>query len=460
MATNRRSTVQLSQQAIDTRPVPPGQLPERGGPHRRIDRLIADWGTTPGKLRLTRLILVIGIVLAGVVGVVTANNRVDTTRDIADRLEPLNANVSTLYQSLADADATVAAGFLSGGVEPEEVRARYDHDILRATANLAQAGTQAGEEVVTANRIADITTQLPFYTGLVERARANNRQDLAVGAAYLRRASELMQSSILPEAAEMQRQQASRLNDAYERAGAVPVVALAACGATLAGLIWVQVFLCRRTRRIVNIGLVMASGAVLAGLVWWTAAGTASAGSLARSLEHSRAVSDALGPAQIVALQARAVESLGLITRNDGSEPDFDARMQVLARNDGAGGALGAGMKFASDPQGRALVQAAIDDARDYAAAHEEVQRLDDAGEYIKAVDAAVNTRQASAASAFDRLAAALQKAVEYERGAFARDIERARGWLTGLPVGIGTLALIAAVGVALGVRQRLEEYR
>jgi hypothetical protein len=452
--------VQMSQQAVEIRPVLPGQLPKRGEPPRRIDRLIADWRTTPGTLRLARMILVIGIVLAGVVGVVTANNRVDTTRDIAERLEPLNADVSTLYQSLADADATVAAGFLSGGVEPAEVRARYDSHILTATASLAGAGTQAGAEVVTANRIADITTQLPVYTGLVERARANNRQDLVVGAAYLRRASELMQSSILPEAAEMQRQQASRLNDAYQRAGAVPVVAFAACGATLAGLIWVQVFLCRRTHRIINIGLVMASAAVLAGLAWWTAAGMASAGSLARSLEHSRAVSDALGPAQIMALQARAVESLGLITRDSGSELDFDARMQVLARNGGAGGALGAAEEFASDPQGRALVQAANDAAQGYSSAHEEVRRLDDAGEYIKAVDAAVSTHQASAATAFGRLAAALQTAVEYERVAFTRDIDRARGWLTGLPAGIGTLALIAAVGVALGVRQRLEEYR
>ncbi|MGH3776352.1 MAG: hypothetical protein ACRDRR_11575 [Pseudonocardiaceae bacterium] len=452
--------MQRSHQAVEIRPVPPGQLPARGRPPRRIDRLIADWDTTPGKLRLARLVLVIGIVLAGVVGVVTASNRVDTTRDIAERLEPLNANVITLYQSLADADATVAAGFLSGGVEPSEMRARYDRDILTATASLAQAGTQTGEEPVTAKRIADITGQLPVYTGLVERARVNNRQGMAVGVTYLRNASELMREVILPAAAELQRRQASRLDDAYQRAGAVPVVALAACGASLAGLIWVQVFLCRRTQRVLNIGLVLASGAVLAGLVWWTAAGMASAGSLARSLEHSRSVSDALAPAQIAALQARAVESLGLITRDGASEPDFDARMQVLARNGGAGGALGAAMQFASDREGRALMQAAIDDAGGYVAAHKEVRRLDDVGEYAKAVGAAVNTDQTSAAAAFDRLAAALQAAVDYERRAFGTDIDRARDWLTGLPTGIGTLALIAAVGVALGVRQRLEEYR
>lgn len=452
--------MQLSPQAVETRPVPSSQPPERGWPNRRVDRLINDWGTTPGKLRLIRIVLVIGIVLAGVVGVVTANNRVETTRDIAERLEPLNADVTTLYQSLAGADATVAAGFLSGGVESSEVRARYDRDILTATASLAQAGTQADEEPVTAQRIADITGQLPVYTGLVERARANNRQGVAVGVTYLRNASERMREVILPAAAELQRRQASRLNDAYQRAGAVPVVALAACGASLAGLIWVQVFLCRRTQRVINVGLVLATGAVLAGLVWWTAAGIASAGSLARALGHSRSVSEALGPAQLTALQARAVESLGLITRDGAIEPDFDARMQILARNDGAGGALGAAMQFATDPTGRALVQAAVGAAGGYDAAHKEVRRLDDIGEYPKAVDAAVGTHPASAAVAFDRLTAVLRDAVDYEREAFGRNIDRARDWLTGLPTGIGTLALIAAVGVALGVRQRLEEYR
>ncbi|HZA16120.1 MAG TPA: hypothetical protein VE645_04365 [Pseudonocardiaceae bacterium] len=452
--------MQLSPQAVETRPVPSSQPPERGWPHRRVDRLIKDWGTTPGKLRLIRIVLVIGIVLAGVVGVVTANNRVNTTRDIAERLEPLNADVTTLYESLADADATVAAGFLSGGVESSEVRVRYDQDILIGTASLAQAGTQADEEPVTAQRIADITGQLPVYTGLVERARANNRQGVAVGVTYLRNASERMREVILPAAAELQRRQASRLNDAYQRAGAVPVVALAACGASLAGLTWVQVFLCRRTQRVLNVGLVLATGAVLTGLAWWTAAGMASASSLARALGHSRSVSEALGPAQLTALQARAVESLGLITRDGASEPDFDARMQILARNDGAGGALGAAMQFATDPKGRAMVQAAVDAAGGYDAAHKEVRRLDDVGEYPQAVDAAVGTHPASAAVAFDRLTAVLQNAVDHEREAFGRNIDRARDWLTGLPTGIGTLALIAAVGVALGVRQRLEEYR
>jgi hypothetical protein len=189
--------------------------------------------------------------------------------------------------------------------------------------------------------------------------------------------------------------------------------------------------------------------------------GVASANSLARAFGHSRSVSDALGPAQIAALQARAFESLELVDRNgEAIEPDFVARMQRLARDDGTGGALGAAKQFATDQTGSALVAAAVDGTREYARAHQEVRRLDNAGDYTKAVDIAVNTHQTSAAAAFDRLTATLNTAIKHERGAFGTDMDHARGWLTGLPIGIGGLALGAAVGVVLGVRQRLEEYR
>ncbi|MDQ2884154.1 MAG: hypothetical protein M3Y48_24160 [Actinomycetota bacterium] len=420
-----------------------------------------DWGTMPGKLRVIQVVLVLGVALAGAVGVYAAIARVSATVDIAEHLEPLNANVTTLYRSLADADATVAAGYLSGGVEPTEMQTRYRRDLDAATASLAQAGTQTEGELVTAKRIADITTELPIYTGLVERARANNRRELAVGVSYLRSASNQMQDAILPAAAELQRRQAARLDDAYRRAGSVHSVALAAGGISLAGLIWAQVFLFQRTHRVFNIGLLTASGAVLAGLAWWTVAGMLSDNSLDRALGHSQSVSDALAPAQIAALQARAVESLELVTRTAGpNEPDFDAQMQLLDRDNGAGGALGAARQFVTDPQGDALVQAALADARDYAAAHRQVRQLDDAGDYTKAVDAAVNPHHAGAAATFDRLDLALTAAVEHERAVFTSDIGRAHRWLTGLPVGTGGLALVAVVGVAWGVRQRLEEYR
>jgi len=423
--------------------------------------MITDWDTTPGRIRVTMVVLVLGVLLSGGIGAYAADARAEAARDIEERIEPLNADVTTLYQSLAAADATVTSGFLSGTLEPSDVRARYDGQIADATARLAQAGAQADADRVTADRIADIAAQLPVYTGLIERARANNRQGYPLGLAYLRSASELMQSSILPEALELQRTQADKLDDAYPRAEAVPVVALAACAVSLAGLVWAQLFLFRRTHRVFNIGLVAATGTVLVGLLWWTVTGVQSAGYLQESSGHSQPVSDALGPAQIAALQARATESLTLVARDGGAtENDFDAQMLLLARDEGAGGALGAARRLATDQEGRALVETAIGEAVGYREAHEEVRQLDADGEYGRAVAAALRPDPASGLTTFDRLESALTDAVEYEREEFQSDIDRAQGWLTGLAVGIGALALAAAVGVVLGVRSRLEEYR
>ncbi|MEO7193559.1 MAG: hypothetical protein ABIZ05_01860 [Pseudonocardiaceae bacterium] len=435
------------QQAVEPSPTPSFQV------FARIRR--SDWDTTPGWLRVAQLLLVLGILLAGGVAAYDTNARVNTTGDIAGSLEPLNGTVSTLYRSLADADATVAKEYLSAGMQPNETLIPYGDDVHTAATSLALAGTQAGAEPATAKLIADITSQLPEYTGLVERARANNRQNFAVGASYLRSASALMQNTILPETAKLQQRQAARLGDAYQQAGSVPFVALAFCLLSLAGLFWAQVFVFRRTHRVFNVGLVLASVAVLTGLLWWTVAGVASARSLTRALGHSRSVSDALAPAQIDALNARALESLELVDRDAPSlEAYFDNRMRLLAGNNGA---LDTAERFATDQKGKALVQTAVEAARGYATAHAGVEQLDGDGKYLEAVDAAVHT---TAAMAFNRLGAALQAAVDYEHGAFTTDIERAQGRLDDLPIGTVVLTLVAMTAVAWGFQRRLEEYR
>ena len=61
-----------------------------------------------------------------------------------------------------------------------------------------------------------LATQLPVYTGLVEAARANNRQGFPVGAAYLRRASDLMRTTLLNAAEDVYTVEAHRTNADYK----------------------------------------------------------------------------------------------------------------------------------------------------------------------------------------------------------------------------------------------------
>lgn len=433
----------------------------RGSIRRQLERIELEWSQTPGKLRLARALLVFVCLLTGLVAATSVRVRADAQREIDRRTGPLSSNAIETYRSLADADATVATEFLLGRNELSDLRARYDADIGRAASSLARAGTQAGEQGLTAARIADISALLPIYTGLVEQARANHSRGSSEGVPSLRQASDLMQSTILRRAEALMRNETKRLDSQYERAGSVPVSALVLGAVNLAVLLSVQVLLFFKTRRVFNAGLLASTAAVLGVLLWGMMVFSMSHQDLERSHQHSQSVTDGLGQAQIASLQARGSEVLSLLAVDSGSyEQGFSARMARLSRNDGAGGALGVARSFAKDGERRASVEAAVVEARAWLTAHGRVSLLRDAKRYEEAVALAVGNDRAGSATAFNQLDTTLATAVALERTAFDRDIGQSQGALAGLPAGTVLLACVSAAGAARGIGQRLEEYR
>ena len=93
----------------------------------------------------------------------------------------------------ADADATNA--FLRGGLEAPAQR----QDYLEATAQARRLIAHAARSQPADNEaLAALNTAVLEYTGLIEQARANNRQGLPVGAQYLRNASTGLRADALP----------------------------------------------------------------------------------------------------------------------------------------------------------------------------------------------------------------------------------------------------------------------
>lgn len=428
----------------------------RGGAERSGPR----WDT-PTKLRVGRAGLVLLCLLSGAANVYGARDRQDTTNEIDSRTEPLTADSIEVYRSLAAADATVASQFVPGGLTPVVARQRYDEDIARAAASLASAGAQAGGKDLSADRIADITVQLPVYTGLVEQARARQSLNSPDAGEYLRTASARLQSTILRQAEALQRDQSERLDDQYQRARSVPRPALALGLMSMAALLFVQVLVFRKTKRVFNVGLVASTGAVAIALLWLVVALSGAQHHLERSHRHNQTVTDALGLAQIATLQARASELLGLVAPDATTyETDFLDRTQRLARNDGAGGALGAARQFASGPASRARVSQALAQTRAWLSAHKDIQGLKDAGRLSEAVASAVDATRPGAGSAFNQLDRTLAQSVAAERSVFRSEIDRVQARLTGLDPGLTFLALASAAGVVLGLGQRIAEYR
>jgi hypothetical protein len=370
---------------------------------------------------------------------------------VAERSGPLAVQAQQLYRSLSDADATAAAAFLSSGTESPELRLRYQTDIAAASAALAEA--TAADGTGPTGRLA---AALPVYTGLVETARTYNRLNLPLGAAYLREASGLMRQQLLPAAEELYRLETQRLADDRDAASALPWLAILLLLATLAGLVVAQLYLIRRTRRLVNVGLAAATGAALIALIWVTAGWIGVSSNLAASHRDGSQQVSLVAQARIQALQARADEALTLVARGSGGafEKDYGTRMDQFT------GLLDQARAGSTSPAVRDALAGAVAATQQWRTAHQNLRQLDDTGQYPEAVTIAVGADEKSAASLFKRVDEALATAIADANATFVDRAGRADGALTGAGIGLALLTLVVLAGTILGLQQRIGEYR
>ena len=203
-------------------------------------------GSTPAKLRLLLAGLLAVSLLWGAVAAWTVAGHASAAGNVVAVSEPLSLDAQQIYRSLSDADATEAAAFLSGGLEPLALRARYQADIAQAARHLEAATAAAGQSAA-GPRLAILSAGLPVYAGLVDTARADNRLGLPLGAAYLREASRYMRARLLPAARDLYAQENAQLAAADRQATGLPYAALVVALIAAAFLLGSQWWLARRS---------------------------------------------------------------------------------------------------------------------------------------------------------------------------------------------------------------------
>jgi uncharacterized membrane protein YidH (DUF202 family) len=416
--------------------------------------------SSPGRLFLIGVGLVVLALLTGVVGAIAMQQKQSTIDNLVTHREPVAAASQQIYRSLSDADATAASAFLAGGTTPPELRDRYDLDIATAGANLASASADVSGVPEAEEQVNVLAQQLPVYTGLVETARAYNRQGYPAGAAYLREASGLMRAKLLPAAQELWEIDSARLTEEQDEASSVPWVALGLTVVLLGALVAAQMYLTRRTNRLLNVGLVVATGAVVVALLWGAVALLVESSRVSNGREHGTGQVEVIVEARIAALKMRANETLTLVARGDGAEYE-DEFKKLSAQITGSGNLLSQAQGLAANQETKDLLAAAQKNADDWLAAHQRIRELDDGGSYQEAVSLAISPdARTSAAVIFTELDDNLLKALRDARQQFAEETSGASNAMTGLPPGVGVLALLAAAGVTMGIRDRLQEYR
>ncbi|MEV4611946.1 hypothetical protein AB0K43_05005 [Kitasatospora sp. NPDC049258] len=419
----------------------------------------------PGRLRLAGAALAALVLLFGAVTAWQVTTRAAAAGQVATGSGPLSQDAAEIYRSLADADTTAASGFLLAGNEPAAVRQRYQDDLATASRLLAQAAARASASAEAQRWISELNQQVPQYAGLVETARANDRQGLPLGGAYLRYASTLMQETMLPNAQRLVTAESGQLDDDYAQAESAPWGAFALGLLALAALGWYQLRLFGRTNRVFNPGLVGATAALLAALVWLLAGGLVAGDSLAESRTAGTEPLRALDQARTEALQAHAAENLDLVAR--GSSDKYSTRWSEVTgalggAKDGAdrGGSLARAERLAPRDAAGPLAEARKQFAT-WSERHRQAADKASAGDYDAALQGTVGAgKNDTAEASFAALEQQLGQAATVERARFKASADGVDGVLEVLAVGAVVLAVLSAAGVVRGVGRRLADYR
>ena len=396
--------------------------------------------STPQRLRLLSLgVVVVGLVIGVIGALIFTYLAVSLSRARADTAQLIR--VQKIQSNLLSADATATNAFLVGGLEPPAQRAAYDQ-AMSSTSSLIAEAAQAQPADGTA--LAALNQQVLSYAAMIEQARANNRQGLPIGAQYLRNASAQLRSDALPILNNLVSANAARATDEMKAGAGYIVLVIALLG--LGGVIAAQVWLARRFKRKINVGMLASSIVLLVLVIGSLIVVLQLRSSLQEISSGSLAAVNTTADARINANDAKSNESLTLIARGSGQA--FEAAWKSSA--DSVAENLG---RLTDKPELVGQWQA-------YTDVHTQIRALDDEGQWDKAVAKATGSANDSSNTVF---------------GAFDSNLA---GYLDGVsqeasnslaneqPVMVVAAVLILLGGLAAallgrrGVAERLREYR
>jgi hypothetical protein len=406
--------------------------------------------------------LILVAVIAGLLGVVGTGLVVIaelTISSIQAQTIPSITQAYSIQGTLSDADRAAANAYLAGGAEAPGPHQQYERDMAAVTRALAGAAAQSAGDRTALAQVASINSQVSSYAQMVEQARAANRQNLPIGAAYLRLASTLVHqpgTGILAATearAALDNQQLGRQDLALELTG-IALGVYAVVGLTLfALLVRTQLFLRQRFRRRRSQPLLAAIALVLivSAMVGLAAARTAHGLLVAEGQAYPRLVG--LYLARTLGNDADANESLFLIAHGNGDPSAVAAetkRLDALLADE---------LRTATSDAERGAALRAQRAFRAVMAADASIKAQVSQNQYDSAVMLALGSRPGQLGAAFADLDAALGECIAIVQAQFDGAMGEAQPWPV-LQFAIPA-AVIAIVLLAMrSLQPRIDEYR
>jgi hypothetical protein len=415
--------------------------------------------STPARLSILRAVLILLAIVFAVGAAFGVNRRESAIGEVRTASRQLLA-LQDIQVRVVHADAIASSSYLRSGQEDPAQRTAYLDEIAKAGDGLvAVSGEASSTDLV---QLSEASRLLGSYVGLVEQARANNRQGFPVGATYQRQANGIVSNAdpdtpdIVSSLQAAEAAQRDQINDNLATAHRAGVWMHLSGWLLLIALVLVSWWLSRTFRRIINIPIAIAAVVLFLLLV---IGGTNQAGAVR---EADGAVgtqlegADNAAQARAAAFEAKSQEALTLINRGNGAanEANWQRGNDIVTQE------LDKGLGTADG-----LSESASDSYVDYRSAHTEIRALDNGGDWDTAVAVSlglVPTPQAGidAVAVFDDFDETVGQIVVDEGTNASARLGDAASPLDSLRNIVFVVGLVIAVLSALGIGQRLKEYR
>jgi hypothetical protein len=407
--------------------------------------------STPARLAVLRAVFIVLAVVFAVVGAFGVNQRAKAIDDVRTASGQLLA-LQDIQVRIVHADAIASSSYLRSGQEDPAQRTAYLDEIAKAGDGLVAVSAAAGAGDLA--QLSEASRLLGSYVGLVEQARANNRQGFPVGATYQRQANGIVSNAdpdvpdIVSSLQAVEASQRAQVNHSLATAHGAGIWLHLSGWLLFISLVVGSWWLWRTFRRIVNLPIAVALLVLFLLLVVGATTQARAASDADSAVGNQLSLADDAAQARAAAFEARSQEALTLINRGNGAANEInwqrgdDVVTQELDR-----GLTDAGNAYSS-----------------YRAAHEEIRALDNAGNWDAAVAVSLGKQQTStnvnAVAAFDEFDKTVGQIATSDGTDASSRLSKAVSPMHTLRNLVFVVALVIGALAAFGCGQRLKEYR
>jgi len=287
---------------------------------------------TPATIQALIALLIVLAVAWGAIGAWAVDQHSSAASSLAHSDEPYSSDAQQLYLAIADADVTITTSFLhdsSTQTPPSSLaaRQRFNHDLIAASGYLADLRNPGGNPQFT-QAVATLAGGMPDYYRDVQTAQTEYVQGITpAGDSAMEVASEDAHLTLLPAAKELYQLENNAVMASSSQATSLTTVIVAFIVAIIAAiaLFLVQRWLGRRTHRVFNVGLVVASAALLVSALSLAVAFVGARSDLNTAIGQGAHPAESLAQASIDVQQIRGDSILNVIARSGDSSLSEDS---------------------------------------------------------------------------------------------------------------------------------------